>query len=88
MHRIPHSFTVASMKPRCDADGAQIGELVFLEGSEAKEDLYPKECKQWKKLLPFLAVQSSSATFKGKPMLCKSGSITADKSIPDGAGIS
>ena len=69
------------------AAAAQPGEFVVLKGSEASE-AYPKECKQWKKLLPSLAVQSSMATFAGTLLVCPSGSIIVNERIPDGASIS
>ncbi len=69
------------------AADASAGDAICLEGSSASE-VYPKECKQWKKLLPDLAVKSSTASFKSKLLTCASGFIKADVSIPEGASIS
>ena len=66
---------------------ASPGEQIYLEGSTVS-DVYPKECKQWKKLLPDLAVQTSLASFKGRTLVCASGNVEADAIIPEGASIS
>ena len=66
---------------------ASPGEPIYLEGSSFS-DVYPKECKQWKKLQPELAVRTSLASFKGRKLICASGRIQADEIIPEGASIS
>ena len=69
------------------AGGAQPGTPIHLEGRIAAES-YPKEFKQWKKILPALAVKSSAATFDGTALVTEEGPITVDEAVPDGAAIS
>ena len=58
-----------------------------MEGSLAAVS-YPKEFKQWKKILPALVVKSSTATFDGTALVTEEGPITVDKAVPDRAAIS
>lgn len=78
------SLTQASMF----AEGSEPGDAIFLEG-QTPGTAYPKTLKSdfWKKIVPELKVQSSTACCAAQKLVTLKGAVHLPPSMPDGAGI-
>jgi hypothetical protein len=68
-------------------EGSEVGDRVFLEGTEIKPPASRINAKNWDRVVKQLSVQDGKATCAKVPLMTNKGYVLVPKEIPDGSEI-